>query len=212
MLHDLEGFILAGGASSRMGQDKGLLRLGGLTLIEHLCAALSPVVARTSVVSARHDETDVELPVVPDIFHGCGALGGLHAALKTARTSWALVVSCDLPFVTAELFLRLARLRRPVDDAVVPLQPDGRIQPLCALYSRAGCLKVVEEMLTGGELRPRVLCTKVRARLVAPDEYADLQDADLFFLNVNTPAELEQAAALVQQRRAQTNGARLSVS
>ena len=212
MLHDLEGFILAGGASSRMGQDKGLLRLDGQTLIEHVRAALSPVVARTRVVSARHDESDLPLPVVPDIFHDCGALGGLHAALKAARTPWSAVVSCDLPFVSAELFLRLASLRTPAAAAVVPLQRDGRVQPLCALYRQDGCLKVVEEMLTNGELRPRMLLTKVRARLVAPDEYADLKEADLFFLNVNTPVELKQAAALMHARRAGIDSARLPVN
>lgn len=184
---------MAGGASSRMGTDKARLSLGGLTFIERIAGALRSTTPDISVVSARQESFALSLPVVPDIHRDCGALGGLHAALSACRAPWSLVVSCDLPFVTGELFARLGEFRNEETDAVAPLQTDGRPQPLCALYSPARCLARVERLLQEGERRPRVLLQQVRTRWVAPAELSDLRNAELFFMNVNTPEDYRRA-------------------
>src|SRR5918911_1260403 len=111
----VEGFILAGGASSRMGRDKAALRLGEETLVARVASALTGIATRVSVVSSRHAADSFGLPVVRDVFEGAGALGGLHAALLHARSPWAAVVSCDLPFVTAELLRRLVSFAEGFD-------------------------------------------------------------------------------------------------
>jgi molybdopterin-guanine dinucleotide biosynthesis protein A len=191
---DLEGFILTGGASSRMGADKSRLVLGGKTFVARAAEALAAVAARTSVVSARESDADFGLPLVRDLFVGAGALGGIHAALASSRAPWAAVVSCDLPFVAGELFERLAALRGPAFDAVAPRQSDGRAQPLCALYARDVCLRTAERLLSAGERRPRALLAEVRTRWVEPAELADLDGSDRFFTNVNTPADYAVAA------------------
>jgi len=192
-MSEAEGFILAGGASSRMGTDKAHLRLGGRTFTERAAAALGAIATRISIVSARPESVGLNLPVVEDIYRDCGALGGLHAALSACRAPWAAVVSCDLPFVTGELFARLRGLRTEDAAAIVPRQPDGRPQPLCALYSPARCLELAARLLHEGERRPRVLLQQARTRWVVPEELADLSDAELFFLNVNTPTDYERA-------------------
>jgi len=186
---DLEGFILTGGASSRMGEDKSRLVLRGKTFVERAAEALRVVASRVSVVSAREGDAAFGLPLVRDLFVGAGALGGLHAALAGCRAPWAAVVSCDLPFVMGELFARLASFRGPAFDAVAPRQRDGRAQPLCALYARDVCLRAAERLLSAGELRPRVLLAEVRTRWVTPAELADLHGSERFFTNVNTPAD-----------------------
>lgn len=203
-MSDAEGFILAGGASSRMGTDKARLSLGGRTFVERIAEALRAIATEISLVSARPDDDGAHgLPVVADIHRDCGALGGLHAALSACRAPWAAIVSCDLPFVTGELFARLGDLRTPDRDAVAPLQQDGRPQPLCALYSTARCLERVERLLGEGERRPRVLLREARTRWVEPAELADLRDAELFFLNVNTPEDYERAREMVKTFRCQ---------
>lgn len=184
---EIEGFILAGGASSRMGTDKAHLRLGGRALVERISSALAHVAARVAVVSAKPDAGAWGLPVVRDVHLGLGAMGGLHAALGAGKSEWAAVVSCDLPFVTGELFARLTAYADESCDAIVPAQPDGRLQPLCALYRRATCLTVVEDLIEGGELRPRSVFGRVRIRVVTTDELKDLSGAARFFWNVNTP-------------------------
>jgi molybdopterin-guanine dinucleotide biosynthesis protein A len=176
-----------------MGTDKARLSLGGLTFIERIAGALRAATPHISVVSARQESFDSGLPVVRDIHRECGALGGLHAALHACRAPWALIVSCDLPFVTGELFARLCEFRDGETDAVAPLQTDGRPQPLCALYSPARCLERIESLLQEGERRPRVLLRQVRTRWVEHAELSGLRDAELFFMNVNTPEDYRRA-------------------
>lgn len=176
-----------------MGTEKARLSLGGLTFVERIAGALRTVAPRLSVVSGRPESFDSGLPVVADRHRDCGALGGLHAALSACRAPWAAIVSCDLPFVTGELFRRLGEFCNEETDAVAPLQTDGRPQPLCALYSPARCLRRVERLLQEGERRPRVLLRQVRTRWIAPTELIDLGGHELFFLNVNTPEDYNRA-------------------
>jgi molybdopterin-guanine dinucleotide biosynthesis protein A len=198
---EFEGFILAGGASSRMGADKAALALGGETLVARVSRALEVVASRVSVVSSREGHDVFGLAVVRDVHSGAGALGGLHAALAACRAPWALVVSCDLPFVTPELFARLASFAVDQLDAVAPRQRDGRPQPLCTLYAARACRAVAERLLDEGELRPRELLRQVRTRWVSPDELSDLTRAEHFFTNVNTPEEYERAKAAMNDER-----------
>lgn len=194
---EMEGFILTGGASSRMGTNKALLHLGGKQFVERIACALRQVSRSVSIVGGK-DETDaLGLPGVPDVYPQWGALGGLHAALVACRAEWAAVVACDLPFVTGELFVRLAHLRENF-DAVIPVQNDGRPQPLCALYRRAPCLSVAQELIESGERRPRTLLHTVNTRRVMTDELTDLDGSSYFFMNINTPEDYEQARKAVK--------------
>lgn len=190
---DVEGFILAGGASSRMGEDKSHLSLCGRTFVESAAGALRGIAERVSVVSSRQDAETHGLPVVEDLRAGLGALGGLHAALASCRAEWAALVACDLPFVTGELLSNLLSKCTDETDAVVPVQEDGRVQPLCALYRARVCLEQIEELIRAGELRPRALLSRVRARLVAFEELRGLEDSTRFFVNVNTPEDYARA-------------------
>lgn len=189
---EIEGFILVGGRSRRMGADKAGLKLGGRSFIERVAEALDAVAGRVRVVGARDKTEMYALTVVQDVFPEWGALGGLHGALAACRAPWAAVVACDLPFVNGELFLRLASLRQNF-DAVVPVQIDGRAQPLCALYRRKPCATRASELIAQGERRPRALLQKVKTRWVAPDELADLNGSSHFFANINTPEDYAQA-------------------
>ncbi len=189
-MSEIEGFILAGGKSSRMGTNKARLLLGARSFPQRIAAALSFVSERVRAVGAQIEGGD--WPVVPDVHSEWGALGGLHAALNACESEWAMVVACDLPFVTGELFVRLAAQRENF-EAVVPVQLDARVQPLCALYRREPCLRRAEELIAAGERRPRVLLGSVRARRVAFSELSDLRGAELFFTNVNTPEDYAHA-------------------
>ena len=197
----IEGFILVGGASSRMGSDKAQLYLDGRSFVERVAGALSSVAARVSLVGASSAAAaagvqTTGLPFVPDVYEKWGALGGLHAALCACRAPWAAVVACDLPYVTGGLFERLATLRENF-DAVVPVQSDARLQPLCALYAVEPCRRRAEELIASDERRPRALLRAVRARRVASSELADLEGAPLFFMNINTPEDYAQAMKAV---------------
>ena len=201
-MFDVQGFILVGGASRRMGQDKAQLRLGPETMVERLAARLSPVTSSVTLVGSPQAYVGHPLPTVPDVYEKWGALGGIHAALSTAKTDWSVVVACDLPFVTPDLFERLKSFAGESPsksiDAIVPLQPDGRPQPVCALYRREICLPEIERLVSAGEHTPRALLANVRTRYVQFPELGDLPRAENFFLNLNTPEDFERAKWLAE--------------
>jgi len=200
---DVEGFILVGGRSSRMGTDKSLMQFGGQTSVERIAAELRSITPRISLVGRGRAGFDPDLRIIPDIHEQWGALGGIHAALGACVADWALIVACDLPFVTRDLCSRLLMLsQQGSPEAVVPIQPDGRPQPLCALYRREPCLLEAEKLIASGEHTPRALLANVKTRWVRSAELIDLPGAENFFFNVNTPDDYEQAQLLLLQNPA----------
>ncbi len=195
---DVEGFILVGGASSRMGRDKSRLVLGKQTVVERITLALSQVVTNVRIVGSRMNG----FSSVADVHKHWGPLGGIHAALLAATTEWSLIVACDLPFVTHDLFDRLIQFCDESNEAVVPVQDDSRPQPLCALYRRS-CLTAAEVSIAKGEHSPRALLDKVATRYVEFSELSDLAGSEHFFLNVNTPENYELAVKLAQRELTQ---------
>jgi molybdenum cofactor guanylyltransferase len=174
-----------------MGTDKSQLLLEDQTFVERIAATLLTVTDSIRLVGGREN---FELFTVADVYPQWGALGGVHAALSACRRDWAIIVACDLPFVTAELFRSLASMRGDHDaphdapyDAVVPMQPDGRPQPLAALYRVDPCLQRATELIEAGRRRPLDLLQSVNARWVDFVEIANLDQAETFFVNINTP-------------------------
>ena len=204
-MFDVEGFILVGGQSSRMGSDKSQLVFGAQTGVERIAAALHPLTTRVRLVGSRVHAEAVGLESIPDTHERWGALGGIHAALAACGSEWAVIAACDLPLVSTELFSRLSVLTRQTVaagiDATVPIQPDGRPQPLCAIYRRESCAEAAQELIAGGEHKPRALLAKVRTRWVEFRELADLPGSEHFFLNVNTPDDYEHARKVLAELR-----------
>jgi molybdopterin-guanine dinucleotide biosynthesis protein A len=188
-MNDTEAFILAGGASSRMGTDKSLLPIEGQTFTGRIAETLLKLTDTVSVVGR---ETDLRLPTVPDVYPQWGALGGLHAALTACKRDWAIIVACDLPFVTAELFSFLAE-KRMDHEAVVPIQEDERPQPLAALYRVEPCRQRATELIEAGRRRPLDLLEAVKTRWVSFAEIRNLDQAQRFFVNINTPSDYYEA-------------------
>lgn len=184
----LQAFILAGGQSRRMGTDKSQLRIQNETFVERIAATLSEITPAITLVNPHEEHP--RLQSVRDVYPNWGALGGLHAALAACESEWAMVVACDLPFVTAELFKHLAALRTN-HDAVVPMQPDGRPQPLAALYRIVPCRQRAAELIESGRRRPLDLLELVNTHWVPFNELRNLDQAEKFFVNINTPDDYD---------------------
>lgn len=180
----IDGFILGGGQSRRMGKDKCELTLNGQTFVELISDQLAPVCRSIKVVG--RGIAPAAASHVADIFPGWGALGGVHAALANCSSEWALVVACDFPFVTTDLFSRMSDLTATY-EAVAPVQGDGVPQPLCTLYRVEACLARAEQLIKSGERKPIALLQSVRTRWIAFDELEDLEGSENFFRNINTP-------------------------
>ena len=199
---DVEGFILVGGASSRMGSNKAQLTFGEQTSVQVIAAALGSVVDRVRVVGSAAEGTAAGFENVPDLQERWGALGGINAAVRACRANWAMIVACDLPLVTPAFFARMLDFDLQEFDALVPIQPDGRPQPLCALYRKKTCEAQTATLIAEGEHMPRAMLAQVRTRFVAFHELAELPGANDFFLNVNTPADYERAREIFENRKA----------
>src|SRR2546423_7737235 len=117
---DVEGFILVGGASRRMGRDKSRLTLGGQTTVELIAEAMANVATRVRLVGGLVGEQDDRnrFESVPDLADSWGPLGGIQAALHAAEAEWCIAIACDLPFVSGGLLRRLLGLRSDKSESL----------------------------------------------------------------------------------------------
>jgi molybdenum cofactor guanylyltransferase len=196
-MDSIAGFILVGGASRRMGTDKSGLTLNGQSFLERIGGQVSGVAESVTIVgsnaAALKQNQSINLPIAPDVYPKWGALGGVHAALTACSATWALIVACDFPFVTQELFARLASVREGF-DAVAPVQHDSIPQPLCSLYRVEPCLSRAVELIESGERKPIALLQSVATRWILFSELADLKDSNHVFDNINTPQDYARIA------------------
>src|ERR1700704_3068714 len=95
---NVTAFVLAGGKSSRMGQDKAFLQLGGRTLLDRALDLAKNAVDGVFIVGSAEKFASLG-PVVEDIYPGHGPLGGIHAALTRTSTDLNLIIAVDLPFL-----------------------------------------------------------------------------------------------------------------
>ena len=175
--------VMAGGRSERMGQDKALLQVDGQPLVASLAAQLAPWLEAV-VISADEAErfAFTGLPVAVDRAPDQGPLMGIASGLEASPCERNLVVACDMPLVDRALARELlARL----DDAdvVVPVDPQGRYEPLFAAYRKAAA-PVMFAALAAGKRRIWDTYQDLRVERVPLAEY-DLP------INLNTPADLE---------------------
>jgi len=181
-----ESFVLAGGKSSRMGADKGLVDFRGKKMIEHVIYSLGlsyPI----SIISDNQEYRQFGHNVYTDIYKNCGPLGGIHSALYNSNAGWNIVMSCDLPFVTSDFLLfLLKKIKGNLCDAIVPVH-DSKVEPMCALYCKSSLPKI-ETLILKKELKMQAVLEKLNTIYVeVPKEKFD---AGLLFRNINSPADI----------------------
>jgi len=180
--------ILAGGRSRRMGEDKALLELRGIPLIQRAKNLLQPWVSEL-VISANLVEKYrfLGLPVIPDVFPGQGPMAGIHAAMSGSALDAFLVLACDMPCVTPALLTGLLQDHEGV-DLVVPVTSDGRTHPLCGLYRRS-CLAEFHHRLLHSQNRLMDVFKNpaLKVKFLHPSG-GSFRDSDL--TNINTKSDL----------------------
>lgn len=202
---DVAGLVLAGGQSTRMGGgDKGLLALGGESLIGRVIARLGPQVGAMAI-NANGDPArfaSLGLPVVADTIGGfAGPLAGVLAGLTWARALGApprfvATVSADAPFVPLDLVARLARAAATAPSAIPLARSHGEIHSVIGLWPVA-LADDLAAALAGG-VRKVLRWTDRHGTL--PVDFDDVaiggRAIDPFF-NINTPDDLAAARALI---------------
>jgi len=173
--------VLAGGSSSRLGRNKALLPLQGATVIEKVMSEVRSCVKELTIITNSPDEyAHFGYPCCGDSMPGGGPLSGIHAALSHCETEYVLVVSCDIPLVTREIFKKLIAALSGHDIVIFKHK---HFEPLCALYRRT-CIPALEDLIAHGEYRIIDLfpTLKVKVLRISSPEV---------FKNINTDADYE---------------------
>ncbi len=191
--------IQAGGASSRMGEDKALKTFLGRPLIQRVAEQLSPIADELIVTTNRPEEyAFLNLPLFPDLKPGRGALGGLYTAISSAKHPIVAVVACDMPFASASLLEAAGKLLLGEGmDVVIPKSDEG-YEPLHALYRRETCLPAIEAAIDADQWKVIAWFPHVKVRVLTPDEIRQYDPSGLAFWNVNTPEEFSKAETIAQ--------------
>jgi molybdenum cofactor guanylyltransferase len=183
------GFLLAGGKSSRMGAgvDKAFMDFKGQTLLERALGAMREVCGSVMIVGEPSRFAKFG-SVVKDIYHGCGPLGGVHAALMQSSEKFNLMLAVDMPFVSSELLEFVwAAAERTTAVVTVP-RFGGRLQPLCAVYRRDFAI-VAENALRAGNYKIDAAFAATSVRVIEEAELVAKGFSEQSFMNVNTPED-----------------------
>lgn len=203
---DAVGFVLAGGQSSRMGQDKATLPFAGRPLIDHALSILREAGLTASIAGARSDLRSFA-PVIEDENPGLGPLSGVCAALASTAARHVVFLSVDLPLLPAALLRFLLHHACITDRAITVCSVNGFAHTFPAVVDRAA-VPILQAKLAARRLGCFMAFQAAATALgrpvsTVPVEYLvqagqvghpEALPAAHWFLNVNTPQDLERAS------------------
>ena len=174
--------ILAGGKSSRMGQDKGLMFFRDKPMIESVIATAAKV--STDIMIVANDERYAQFgyKVVKDDFHEKGPLAGIYTGLHYSAFDYNLVLSCDIPFIHESVLEFLTESCAGYDVTVAV--SEEKMHPLIGVYHKR-CLPVIEQKLKQDTLKVIGIFDQLKIRKV---DMADFLPEN--FRNINSPLDL----------------------
>jgi len=161
-----------------MGRDKALLPFRGATLAGTVAEAVGAAAGSVRLVGSL-SYGELGYGIVPDMYPGEGPLGGILTALDHSPADWNLIVACDMPALSADFLGQLLDAAGARDAGVLlPVDPSGRLQPLCAVYHRS-CRQGLGAAFARGVRKMAVALEHVPH---APGPVAEA----FYFQNVNT--------------------------
>ena len=201
--------VLAGGSSSRFGEDKGVVKLAGKPLISHVVDAVRGIVDETIVVTSSAERVAKYKQLVPscvkfvlDTRESKGPLIGALTGFGVANGAYALVMPFDTPFMSRDIVSLLFELCVG-RSAVIPRWPNGQIEPLHSVYQVALALAAAEAAVAEGRLDMRGMIERLRGvRFVSTLAIQEFDPELKSFFNINTLLDLKRAAVMLRSRRA----------
>lgn len=208
MKNQIAGIVLAGGQSTRMGGvDKGLLILGGQSVLAHVVSRMAPQVAKLAL-NANGDVSRFGmfgLPVVTDTVEGfVGPLAGITAGVEWVAAytplEFVITAAADTPFLPRNLADRLAAATEGRTEAIIVACSGGRRHPVFALWP-VSMRAALKRALERGERKVSAFldahdCVEVEF----PIKRWGLHPVDPFF-NINTPQDFVQANRMLEGKR-----------
>jgi molybdenum cofactor guanylyltransferase len=208
------GFVQAGGGSTRFGTDKALVRLGGKTMLQRTGELLAKVCGDVTIVAAEEKYADAPWPRIADRWPGEGPLGGILTALHHVRAMesgdqnrgeesgscpFALILSCDMPFLTAEFLRFLTQRALASEAAIIVPEVSNRLEPLCACWC-AGATDAVQAAFDGGCRKVSEAMKHVSMEVLDESAWKRFDNDGRLFWNMNTLADYEEARRVFEGR------------
>jgi molybdopterin-guanine dinucleotide biosynthesis protein A len=176
-----------------MGAEKGLISFGGKPLITYPVQILSEVCGRV-LISANSNSYDfLGLPVFHDQARGGGPMIGIYSGLLSSETEYNLVLSCDMPMITATLLEYIIASAEGCTAAIAFHR--GFAEPLCGIYHRS-LIGELESHISGKKFKLITFLEKAGARFIEINESLPFYHPNLL-LNVNTPQDIETGEKLL---------------
>ncbi len=193
--HIMTGVVLAGGQARRMdGQDKGLIELVGVPMVQYVFDAINPQVGNVIINANRNMEIYAHFgcPVIADELEGfCGPLAGMASCLRAIDTSFMVTIPCDSPFIPKDLVERL-HLQLIQDDAEISVAHSGeRMQPVFTLM-KTTLLDSMQDFLKKGG---RKIDKWFEQHKLAITDFSDQPDT---FININTQGDLSSIESKIK--------------
>ena len=197
----MTSIILAGGKSSRFGRSKALQIIKGKSLIQwvvdHLAILSTEIIIVTAHGEAITCSPTVRIKTVADIYPSKSPLVGIYSGLIASASPRAIVVGCDMPFLSVGLLEYMVQICYSF-DIVVP-QIKNNFEPLCAVYSK-NCVAPIRWLLKQNELRISKLFTLVKSKYIEKDEINKFDPEHLSFFNINSGTDLAKAKKLATKK------------
>lgn len=174
-------YILSGGKSSRMGEDKGLKLLNGKPLISYLLNQIETLDIEIKIVANIPLYDQFGFQTIPDKIKEKGPLGGIFSALSDANQD-VLILSADTPVISKKIIMKLIHQKK--ENQINIISYNDKIQPLCGIYP-IKLLSQIEEKIKNDELKMMNLLQEF------PTNYIKIEGEKPAFINVNTPEDFK---------------------
>ncbi len=176
----ISAYIIAGGKSSRMGSDKGMLLLNESVFIEHIVKALQKAAIEIiTIVSANRAYDFLNCNRIEDIYPNKGPVGGIFTALSHTKTEQNVILSVDIPLISSDI---IAWLISNIDykKLITQVKVGDKASPLIAVYNKK-VVNIFEEHLKSEQLRLRSVIDEIPHQTIeVPEKWNSLLQ------NINT--------------------------
>ncbi|MBK7181642.1 MAG: molybdenum cofactor guanylyltransferase [Bacteroidetes bacterium] len=183
----ITGIILAGGKSSRMGTDKGVVELNNKKIIQYVVDVLNEVVSDLIIIANNRNYDYLGCRIYNDLIKEVGPLGGIYTGLYYSETEYNLIVSCDTPYLKKEILNTLIDAISQGDYDLIIAKENNSIHPLCAIYSKR-MMKKLETYISKNELKLKEIVKDFKTKTI------DFNSSTAF-TNINTKEDLLKLAS-----------------
>ena len=202
----VNGYVLAGGGSTRFGRDKALVEIDNAPMLLRMRALLGEVTTQVKVIAAPGKYVALGITSVADRWEGQGPLAGIITALLTTKETgseaqWNLMVGCDMPFLTGEWLRHLVTRALASSAEVVAPQSEQGLEPLCACW-RTSAAEKLQSAFEEGVRKISQAMKRLPMEVLDEADWKRFDATGRLFWNMNTAADYDEAKRILEAQRA----------